>query len=197
VTRAGFPFIGLPIVNGDPNQQTLYPGTTASIFGQNLTAGAAPPQITLNDVPVPVQFASSGQVNFIIPASFPTGPATLRLNNGVVAAFPVMLQVSAPPPAITGVSTVSNVAFTASIAAGAGDVLNILATGLDPGVIDNPARLQVMVAGLDMPVQQIAPLAGGVYQIQIVLTQSFGGVQAPVTLSVDGSSSAPFFITVR
>ena len=198
VARAGFPFIGLPLVNGDPAQQTIYPGSVVSIFGQNLALSPASVQITLNDLPVAVQFASTSQVNFVIPASFPTGPATLRLNNGAVAAFPVIVPVNAPPPTITGVTSVSNVAF-ASVGAvvGAGDVLNILATGLDTGVIDNPSRLHVMVSGVDMPVQQILPLPNGVYQIQIVVTQSFGSAPAPVTVSVDGSSSAPFPITVR
>jgi len=47
----------------------------------------------------------------------------------------------------------------------------------------------VMVAGVSMPVQQI-----GGSQIQFILNQSFHGAQVPVTIVVDGSSSAPFAI---
>ena len=188
----------MPIVNADPAQQTIYPGAGVSIYGLNLAVSPTSAQVTLNDIPVPVQFASASQINFTIPAGFPVGPATLRLNNGAVSAFAVVVPINAPPPAITGIASLSNVALAASgVAVGAGDVLNVLATGLDPAVVDSPSRLMVMVSGLDMPVQQIFPQANGVYQIQIVLTQSFGGGQAPVTVSVDGSSSAPFFITVR
>ena len=196
--RAGFPFIALPLVNADLTQQTVYPGSIVTIYGLNLASSTAPVQLTLNDIPVQLQFSSPSQVNFFIPAGFPTGPATLRLNNGSIAAFPVIVQVNAPPPIITGVSTVSNVSLASiSTTVGAGDVLNILATGLDPTVTDNPGRLHVMVSGIDMPVQQIFSLGNGVWQIQIVLTQSFGSVQAPVVVSVDGSSSAPFLIASR
>jgi hypothetical protein len=50
-------------------------------------------------------------------------------------------------------------------------------------------RLQVMVAGVSMPVQSISAS-----QIQFTLSQSFNGAQVPVTIVVDGSSSAPFTI---
>ena len=43
----------------------------------------------------------------------------------------------------------------------------------------------------------IAPQSNGQFQIQIILTQSFAGAQVPLAISVDGSSSAPFAITVR
>jgi hypothetical protein len=48
-----------------------------------------------------------------------------------------------------------------------------------------------------MPVLGITPAANGQFQIQIVLTQSFAGAQVPLAVWVDGSSSAPFAITVR
>ena len=59
------------------------------------------------------------------------------------------------------------------------------------------SRVRILVSGVEMPVQQIIALPGGVSQIQAVLTQSFGGAYAPVTVSVDGSNSAPFLILVR
>ena len=81
--------------------------------------------------------------------------------------------------------------------ASANDIVNVLAAGLDPAVPANPGRLQVTVSGISMPVLQITPLPNGQYQIQIILTQSFAGAQVPLMVSVDGSSSAPFVITVR
>jgi hypothetical protein len=49
-----------------------------------------------------------------------------------------------------------------------------------------------MVAGVQMPVQSIG---GG--QIQFTLNQPFNGAQVPVTVVLDGASSAPFTILVN
>jgi hypothetical protein len=81
------PLIGLPIVNAVPTQQTLYPGAIAAIYGSNLALSPAAAQVTLNNVPVQILYASAAQINFVIPAGFPIGPATLNLNSGSVSAF--------------------------------------------------------------------------------------------------------------
>jgi len=191
------PLIGLPIVNAVPTQQTLYPGAIAAIYGSNLALSPAAAQVTLNNVPVQILYASAAQINFVIPAGFPIGPATLNLNSGSVSAFPVILQIVNPPPAITGVTNVSGVPVGAGNSASASDILNVLVAGLDPAVEGNPSRLQVTVSGITMPVLEIAPASNGQFQIQIILTQSFAGAQVPLAVAVDGTSSAPFAITVR
>lgn len=191
------PSIGLPIVNAVPTQQTLYPGAFAAIYGSNLALSPSAAQVTLNNVPVQILYASATQINFVIPLGFPIGPATLNVNNGSANAFPVLLQIVNPPPAITGVTNVSGVPVGAGNSAGASDVLDVLVAGLDPAVEANPSRLQVTVSGLTMPVLEIAPTSNGQFQIQIILTQSFAGAQVPLAVAVDGTSSAPFAITVR
>jgi uncharacterized protein (TIGR03437 family) len=191
------PSIGLPIVNAMPGQQTLYPGAIASIYGSNLALSATAAQLTLNNVPVQILYGSAAQINFVIPATIPTGPVTLNLNNGSASAFPVILQIGNPPPAITGVTNASGVPFDASHSASVGDILDVLLVGLDPSVAGNPSRMAVTVAGVSMPVLGIAPAANGQSQVQIILTQSFAGTQVPLAVSVDGSSGAPFTITVR
>jgi uncharacterized protein (TIGR03437 family) len=153
--------------------------------------------VTLNNVPVPIVYASATQINFVIPAGFPIGPATLNLNNGSANAFPVILQIGNPPPTITGVTNVSGMPFGAANSPGVNDILNVLVTGLDPTVPANPSRLQVTVSGISMPILGIAPASNGQFQIQIILTQSFAGAQVPLAVAVDGSSSAPFSITER
>jgi uncharacterized protein (TIGR03437 family) len=50
---------------------------------------------------------------------------------------------------------------------------------------------------MEMTVQQIAPFTPGVYQVQIVVNQSFGGSQVPLVVLMDGVASAPVNITVR
>jgi uncharacterized protein (TIGR03437 family) len=194
---SGLPSIGLPIVNAMPGQQTLYPGAIASIYGSNLALSATAAQLTLNNVPVQILYGSAAQINFVIPATIPAGPVTLNLNNGSASAFPVILQIGNPPPAITGVTNASGVPFDASHSASVGDILDVLLVGLDPSVSGNPSRMAVTVAGVSMPVLGIAPAANGQSQVQIILTQSFAGTQVPLAVSVDGSSGAPFTITVR
>jgi uncharacterized protein (TIGR03437 family) len=191
------PSIGLPIVNAVPTQQTVYPGAIAAIYGSNLALSPTAAQVTLNNAPVQILFASAAQINFVIPVGLPVGPATLNLTNGSASAFPVILQIGNPPPAITGVTNASGVPLGAGNSAGASDILNVLVAALDPTVPANPSRLQVTVSGISMPVLQIAPAPNGQFQIQIILTQSFAGAQVPLAVSVDGSSSAPFAITVR
>jgi uncharacterized protein (TIGR03437 family) len=109
----------------------------------------------------------------------------------------VILQIGNPPPTITGVTSASGVPLDASHSAAMNDILNVLVAGLDPAVPGNPSRLQVTVSGISMPVLGIAPAPNGQFQIEIILTQSFAGAQVPLAVSVDGSSSAPFAITVR
>jgi uncharacterized protein (TIGR03437 family) len=153
-------------------------------------------QLTLNDAPVPLQFVSANQINFTIPTGFPTGLATLKLNNGSLLAAPVMVEIDSPPPVIAQVNNQSNLALNGG-SVGAGDVLNVVVTGLDPGVLTNPGRVQVTVSGVTMPVLGISSLGNGQFQIQFILTQWFGATQVPLMVWVDGSSSQSATITVR
>jgi hypothetical protein len=180
--RPGAPAIA-GVVNADPAQLSLQGSQFATIFGQNLTGA----QVSLNDIPVQVVFSSATQINFVVPAGFPPGLATLRLISSAGAAPPVGLQIDAPPPAISAVNTGGGIP-------GAGDSLQITASGIDAAAA---GRIRVTVSGLEMAVQQVTALSPGVYVIQVTVNQSFGGVLAPVVVSVDGSASAPFHVTVR
>ena len=193
---AGLPVIALPVVNGDPNQQTIYPGSVATIYGQNLMLTSSGLQLTLNDSPVAIQFAGAGQINFVVPANMPVGPAYLKLNNGAQAAFPVVVQIDNPPPSIVGITNVSSVSLLNSGAA-SGDLVSLTVVGLDATVLNNLSRLRITVGGVDMPVLMVSPQGGNTYQIQFTLRQSFGGNQVPVQVWVDGSGSQPVMLTVR
>jgi uncharacterized protein (TIGR03437 family) len=150
----------------------------------------------LNDVAVAVAFGNANQINFFVPQGFASGPAILKLTSASGAAFPVLLQIDPLPPVITGVNTLSNIAL-GGVSIGAGEVLQVAVTGLDPSVIATPGRLRVTVSGMEMAIQQITPSGAGTYQIQIVVNQSFGASQVPLVVSVDGAASAPVNITVR
>ena len=193
VARPGFPDIGLPVVNADLTQATIYPGSAASIFGTNLVSSSV--QVTLGGVQLPVLYASASQVNVSIPAGFPLGPAQLVLNNGSTSSFPVIVEIDELPPAIVALTTLAGGSLT-GVVSNPGDLIDVVVSGLDPTVIGT-ANLQVTVSGVPMTVAQVTPLANGQYQIEVVLTQSFGGAQVPLEVWVNGSSSQPVTITVR
>ena len=190
------PLIGTVINPG--NAQALFPGGFGVIYGLNLAASPTSAQVTLNGIPTSVQFAASGQVNFAVPPGFPIGPAVLNLNTGA-SAVSLVVAIGNQPVSIQAASN-ANSFSTPSAGAGLnstpffnpGDTVNVQVANLDPSVASNPSRVQVTVSGLVMPVT-----AAGNGQIQFVLTQSFGGAQVPVVVSVDGSASAPFTIGVR
>jgi uncharacterized protein (TIGR03437 family) len=188
------PVVAVPVVNGNQNQQTIYPGSTATMFGVNFPSNVL---VTLNDTPVVVAFANSNQINFVIPANFPTGLATLKVLGGATSANPVLVQIASPPPVIQSVTNISGVAYDSTHFASASEMLNVFVTGLDPTVQANPSRLQVTVSGISMPVLSIGPAPGNQFQIQTILTQSFGGQQVPLAVVVDGSGSATVQLTVR
>ena len=194
---------GLPVIgsvgNATTTQQTIYPGVFAAIYGVNLANSPSSVQVTLGGQAVTLQpgGVSSGQINFLIPANFPTGAAILQLNNGGVAANPIVVQIDVPPPTIQSVTNASGVPYDANHAASSQDVVNINVSNLDPTVVLNPSRLQVTLNGQAVPVQGLAPAGNGQTQITFVLTQGFGGAVVNLAVVVDGSSSVPYPITVR
>ena len=138
----------------------------------------------------------TARVLAVVPPTMPIGPAYLKLSNGAQSAYPVVVQIDNPPPSIVGITNLSNVSL-ASLGASSGDVINLAVSGLDTTVFSNMSRLQVTVGGVSMPGVAVNGLGGGLYQIQIVLKQSFGGNQVPVRVWVDGSGSGAVLLTVR
>lgn len=184
-------------VNNNSTQSTVYPGAVVSIYGLNLPASIGATQLTLTPLPAGLSqtiqplFASSGQIDFLVPQTFPVGPATMTLGNGN-GSVSLVLPVAVAPPVIVSIINQNNSFVDVTHSAGIGDILTIQANGLDPTVTLASGRLQVTVGGLAMP---ILGLNGS--QIQIALNHQFGGVPEPVLVSVDGSSSLPYTILAR
>jgi hypothetical protein len=180
------------LTNANAIQQTIYPGSFVTLYGQNLVNA----QVTLNDVSMPVSFSSGFQINFSIPSNFPTGLAVLKVSNGGVQAAPILLQVDVPPPTIVSVTNASGVPFDANHFASALDVVNIQVANLDPTVVNNPSRVQVSLGSLLIP-PTISPAGNGLFQLQFVVPQGFGSIPVPLTVVVDGSASLAYMLTVR
>jgi uncharacterized protein (TIGR03437 family) len=185
---------GRPLITGSGNaqgQQTIYPGSYAAVYGQNLSNA----QATLNDAPATLQFNSATQINVLIPQTFPTGPAVLKVTIGGITNS-LVLQIDAPPPTILSVTTVSGGILDSTHPANAQDVINVLVANLDPSVINNPSRVMISLGNTLLPVT-ITPASNGQYQLQFVVPQAYGGIQVPLAVVVDGSASNTVLLTVR
>ena len=53
--------------------------------------------MTVADQPMSIVSASPSQITFLVPQGMPTGPAVLKLNNGGADAFPIVIEIEAPP----------------------------------------------------------------------------------------------------
>jgi hypothetical protein len=181
----GPPVIGA-VVN-TASTTTLTPGTVGTIYGANLTSASNGVQLTLSGAPVLLFYSSPGQINFLVPAGFPTGPATLTVSNGS-GTVSYGVAIANLPPTIQSVVDLTDPGSTP----GPGDILAVQVTGLDPTVVTNTSRVQVTVSGIAMPMVSVAP-----GQIQFVLDQSFAGSPVPIAVVVDGAAALPYTLTVR
>jgi len=193
------PVITLPVPNAfSPVQNSLYPGAIASLFGQNLTGASGTASLTVGGQSAQILYTSPTQINFVIPASVSPGPALLAFYNGVRTAYPVVLQIDPPPPVIVSAASAAGAALVAGNAAAPGDTITLTITGMDPAVISSPSRVAVTEGGVNIPAFTIQPAPNGsaALLVQFALTASVSGQQVPVTVSVDGDLSMPFYITV-
>ena len=197
-TQASNP--ALPLISGvlsaDSYLPTVYRGGYGAVYGVDLQAGAASATATLNGSPATIVYSSPGQVNFFVPAGTPSGPAVLNLSNGSGSAS-VVVPIGNLPPVIQAVSNSQGGPVDATHPATVGDVVSVFVSGIDPNSAPALNRIGVSVSGLPMSVLQILPVPGSQFQIQFVLTQSFGGSEVPVTVSLDGSGSNPYTIAAQ
>ncbi len=185
--------IALPVTNAFyPVLNSLYPGAIASLYGTNLQAAADSPAITVAGVSVQILYTSPSQINFVIPATVPTGPAVLTFQG----APPVVVQIDPPPPVIVSVTSAAGVAIDASQTSAPGDTITLVVSGIDPTTAH--ARIGLAENGISIPffsIQQAQDGSGNLI-IQFALAASVAGQQIPVTVSLDGDLSSPFYINV-
>jgi uncharacterized protein (TIGR03437 family) len=183
----------------NPAQNSLYPGAIASILGTNLEAATGTPTITVAGQTAQILYTSPTLIDFVIPVvGVPIGPAVLTFQNGATAAYPVVLQIDAPPPVVVGAASATGVELGTTQTVAPGDTVTLTVTGMDPAVVSAPSRVGVAEGGVSIPVFTIqkAQDGSGDLLIQFVLAASITGQQVPVTVTVDGDLSMPFYITV-
>ncbi len=189
------PTLTLPVQNGVyPEQNSLYPGTTAILFGQNLQAAAETPNVSVGGVPAQVLYSSATQIYFVIPASVTPGPRVMTFQG----ALPVVLQIDSPPPSIVSAASASGQALSAVQTAAPGDTITLEVSGIASAVLATPGRVGVIEGGVSIPVftmQQAQDGTNNVW-IQFALAASVTGQELPVAVTLDGDLSMPFYITV-
>jgi uncharacterized protein (TIGR03437 family) len=185
----GLPTPALPVFNAVSYATVLHDADYVSIFGSNLSQNGS--QVSLNGGPMTVLYSSANQINFQIPAGFPSGPATLLVNNGATNAFPVYVQIDSPPAVINAPPS------STAQAVNPGDIVSLQVTNVDPGIVSSPSRVQVTLSGVPMSVLGVTALSSTVFQIQFAVTQSFAGQQVPLVVCVDGSPSLAIQVTAK
>jgi uncharacterized protein (TIGR03437 family) len=213
------------------------PGELISIYGLNLASATAQVQalplptelggarVLLGGEPIPLLYASSGQINAMIPFDAPIGvPLSLEVWRGEVPASPVPLYVA---PAVPGVFTQNQSGQgqgiivdanyqlrNAANPARAGGALIIFLTGLgttSPPIASGAAApgppfsttdlaVSVSVGGVNAPVAfaGLAPGFAGLYQVNAVMPAGVTAADdAPVIVKAGDYAGPAVTIAVR
>ena len=223
-TVAGPPVVvaASAVVNAASYEPGLSPGSLATIFGLNLAGGftasatrlplptdLAGVQVWLDGVPVPVQYVSDTQINFLVPESQPTGMATVTVVSSAGKAD-VRAPVVAVQPGIffqsstgLGAIVVSGSRFTTDVLpAQPGDFLEIYCTGLGPVIRPRGEPPQttntvvVRIGNLTVPAlfSGYASDGLGLYQVNVPAPP---GVSGLTTLSLQVAGKASNEVKVR
>ena len=200
------------------------PGMYLSVFGTGLAPTGEPAttlplpldlsgvSATVNGVPAPLQFISSGQLNIQVPYETPVGIATLGVNNnGRVAAFEFQVDAAAPgifvgndgsvvpqPAASRGGSLFFYVT-------GEGDVSPPIPTGAPPAAgtpVDQLPKpllpVSVTIGGVPARIVFIGnPFLVGLTQINVTVPQNAPLGKQSVVVTVGGVASKPALVTVQ
>lgn len=188
------------------------PGSLVSIFGTGLTSGSsmaaaslplpvklAGSSVLVNGAPIPLLYASPGQINAQLPFELAAGEASLAVSSGARAGAAEPLRVENAAP---GIFAVTGGRETISIfATGLGAVRPAIATGAaappiplsatvaEPEVTIGGARAVVSFSGL-------APEFAGLYQVNAVIPASAAAGPAEVVLQMGSRRSNAVSITI-
>ncbi|HEV3196522.1 MAG TPA: protease pro-enzyme activation domain-containing protein [Bryobacteraceae bacterium] len=200
------------------------PGMYLSVFGAGLAPTGEPATVlplpldlsgvtaTVNGVPAPLQFISSGQLNIQVPYETPVGTAVLGVNNnGRVARFDFQVDAAAPgifvgndgsvvpqPSATRGGSLFFYVT-------GEGDVSPPIPTGAPPAAGTPVDQLPKPLLPVSVTIGRVParidfignPFLVGLTQINVTVPQNAPLGRQPVIVTVGGVASKPALVTVQ
>jgi uncharacterized protein (TIGR03437 family) len=213
----------------------LAPGTMIAIFGSNLANGTSSSStlplntqlsgtlVTIGGEPAPLLFASSGQVNAIIPYGLPVNThLQVIVRQGNAYTSPQSITLSAANPAIftealsgagQGIIIRPDGQYAASgTPAQAGDEIVIYAGGLGDTTpeatagqaapsspLENVSGVSVTIGGQSARVDfaGLVPSLTGLYQINAAVPAGVSGNAVPVVVTVAGQPSPPVTMAVQ
>jgi uncharacterized protein (TIGR03437 family) len=228
----------LSVLNGASflDTSTLAPGVLISVFGRALAdssvSGMTPlptdlagTQVSLGGRPLPLLYASDGQVNAQVPYDLSVNTQLqLQVKRGTALSVPQSLTVAPAQPAIFtldqsgrgqgAIVNANNVVVDASAPAAIGDTVVIYCTGLGPvspaltagtsapsttlSRTTNPVT--VTIGGQPAVVQfaGLTPGFAGLYQVNALVPDgASSGNTVPVVLEVAGQASPPVTMAVK
>ncbi|HET8547275.1 MAG TPA: hypothetical protein VFL57_04690, partial [Bryobacteraceae bacterium] len=167
----------------------------ATVVSSPLSLGSAPLQLFLNERTVPVSVMADNQLAFQIPAGTPIGLATLRLQVGGESSLPVAFAIESQPPQITSL-LVNGQAFDARQGVRAGDLMAVFVSGLaEANATIAPNRVTVGLGSMQFAPSQVLATANS--HVVLFVTPSGVTGTVPLTIAIDGRSSAAFTLSVR
>jgi uncharacterized protein (TIGR03437 family) len=205
------------VANGASFQQAFAPGMILSVFGTQLARSTqaasglplplslAGVSATVNGIPAPLYYVSSGQLNIQIPYETGAGNAVLGVNNnGQVASF--LFTVTPSAPGVFAVPITGKPGDTVTLyLTGEGLISTLLATGATPfsatplALLPQPdLPLTVTVGGIQATIAfaGIPPGLAGVTQVNFVIPPTVAAGTQPLVVKVGGVASSPVNLTV-
>lgn len=213
------------------------PGSFVSIFGSKLATTPATNEIlplqstlgvttvTLGGVVLPLQHASDGQINAVIPYNVPLNtPQSMLIRRGTALSVPEQVIVTSSQPGIftrdqagTGQGMVVNREFRvvdSSNPAKPGEYLAVFSTGLgdvtpasvagqpapSSPLAETSAPVTAKIGDLDAEVSYsgLAPGFTGLYQVNVRVPDAVpAGATVPLVISINGRTSPPVTIAVQ
>jgi uncharacterized protein (TIGR03437 family) len=213
VSALGRPYlVAESVVNAASYRPGLSPGSLASIFGVNLSAGKAAaarfpwPEtlagatVTLNGRPASLLYASEGQINLLAPSDLPEGTADVVITTLIGASATVRVPVAAVSPGIF-VDPATNLGAVRVV----GGFVEIYATGLGPvhpasGFQQTDLTPQVFIGSIrapDITYSGLAPGWLGLYQVNARIPEDTPSGEQPLALVIGGQRSNEVRVRIR
>jgi hypothetical protein len=126
-----------------------------------------------------------------LPTSLATGAAILNVNNGAATSYPVAVNITSLPAAITSiVSASANAISTSNPASGDNEIDLFLSGFADQATVILPAQVNINVGGINHPAIAVDAVGGGLFEVRFVLSKLVPtGSQTPITVYLNGNSS--------
>ena len=206
-------FAAASVVNGATFAAGIAPGGVASIFGTGLFGPGKTTSVDIDNVAMPILFATPFQINAVVPPAMAPGVHDMRIQSAygssqqavmVSAVAPGIFLIGNPP---IGAITDQNFHLVqASSPLTRGQSMVIFATGLGAvtqvagQLSSTSAPVSVLLNGTELPASfaGLAPGFIGLYQVNVTIPAGTPpGLSIPLMLKVGGQQSNPVLVALQ